>query len=42
MTSYALVLVSAFLHAAWNALVKRSPAPAGAEKPVLIAQSARP
>ncbi len=37
MTSYALVLVSAFLHAAWNALVKRSPDPGAAIHAVVAA-----
>ena len=37
VTSYALVLVSAFLHAAWNALVKRSPDPGAAVHAVVAA-----
>lgn len=37
MTAYALVLVSAFLHAAWNALVKRSPDPSAAVHAVVAA-----
>lgn len=37
MTSYALVLVSAFLHAAWNALVKRSPDPSASVHAVVAA-----
>ncbi|HUQ06657.1 MAG TPA: DMT family transporter [Kofleriaceae bacterium] len=37
MTAYALVLVSAFLHAAWNALVKRSPDPSSAVHAVVAA-----
>ena len=37
MTAYALVLISAFLHAAWNALVKRSPDPSAAVHAVVAA-----
>jgi len=37
VTSYALVLLSAFLHAAWNALVKRSPDPGAAVHAVVAA-----
>jgi drug/metabolite transporter (DMT)-like permease len=37
VTAYALVLVSAFLHAAWNALVKRSPDPSAAVHAVVAA-----
>ena len=37
MLSYVLVLLSAFLHAAWNALVKRSPDPTAAIHAVVAA-----
>jgi drug/metabolite transporter (DMT)-like permease len=37
VTAYALVLISAFLHAAWNALVKRSPDPGAAVHAVVAA-----
>jgi drug/metabolite transporter (DMT)-like permease len=37
VTAYALVLISAFLHAAWNALVKRSPDPTASVHAVVAA-----
>ncbi|MBZ0232161.1 MAG: permease, partial [Deltaproteobacteria bacterium] len=37
MTSYALVLISAFLHAAWNALVKKSADPSAAVHAIVAA-----